>query len=177
MAQVSTWMNIWNMQGNTSLGVSNNSMTFFPMNFYESISLGTLFMPVRNNNTLGSVSASMGLYSRTGGTLSIANIISQTYARTNGNNWYMSLTATSSAQNITPGTWWWGLNFSRQNAGATLMNPLAVPVSVPANSFPGFYGGAMTVSTAAIPNSVATSDLDVTFNDSTFNVPIIIITG
>lgn len=176
MAQISTWMNIWNLQGNTSLNVNNNSVTFFPMNFYESISLLTLFMPIRNNNTLGSVSLSLGLYSRTGGTLSIANIISQTYGKTNGNNWYMSATATSSAQNITPGTWWWGINFSRQNSSVS-MNPFAVPVSVPANSFPGFYGGAMTVSTAALPNSVATSDLDVTFNDSTFDTPIIILTG
>lgn len=169
--------NLW--EGKT-FSINNATVSFFPMNFYDSISLNTFNIGVAwsTTNSNGTVSASYGLYSLNGSSLSLANSWSRSISRTSGgaaSNGFLSATATSATQNITPGTWWIGIHLSvESNTKFSIQGYSGVD---PENAFPGgFIGGAMTVSTNAIPVSVATSDLDTTGNDAMF-VPTMLISA
>lgn len=154
--------------------ISHVILTFFPHNILDSISLNTLNLLFSAAGTAKSITFSLGLYSLTGSTISIANSASSSIA-TSGGAQYISLTATSATQNITPGTWWWGIlcSFSSSSNVSFYGGFTQDPV----NAFPGaFIGGAMTTSTNALPTSIATSDLDITGSDALF-VPYIIISS
>lgn len=174
MVQISYWANLSHLANQQSLTINNGSVTFFPMNFYESISLATVNVGIQHAANNSTVTLQLGLYSLNVSTLSLANFISGTTNETNGNNYWASITATSSAQNITPGTWWWGLRMSVANGTLRLFgNTVSAN-----NSFPSaFVGGAMTASTSALPSSVATSNLDVTADNNEFNIPQIILSA
>lgn len=114
---------------------------------------------------------SIGLYSITGSSLSLANSASLNLTLTSPS--WASITATSATQNITPGTWYLGLN-GGTGAALTFQGQTIV---VPGNAFPGaFIGGVATATTAGLPASVATSDLDITGGQEMF-VPYVLLTG
>lgn len=164
------------------LEVSNNSLSFFPWNLYGSVSFVSLNIPIKSGISSGAGSVahtlSIGLYSLTGSTLSLANSISLTDSSSRtGNNisyeGYVKGTGTSATQNITPGTWWWG--FVNSVTGSITLSLTGGFTNNPGNAFPGaFIGGRMTDSTNALPSSFATSDLDITGSDAMFT-PFIIL--
>jgi len=92
-------------------------------------------------------------------------------------SWYSMVT--SATQNISPGAWYFGLNFftggiatdhsSISFFGNSSINP---PNAIPG----GFLMGRMTASTNAMPASIATSDLDITGSDA-IRQPFVIITA
>lgn len=177
MAQLSFEMNFPTPPTNGVVAPQQGSLSFSPLQVRDNISLLTLNFAVINFRQ-HSVTASFGLYSLNAGTaLSLANYITNTRTVGSANlGRYVSLTATSSAQNITPGTWWWGiwLSTASQSTGNTF-NLGGQSVNAGGNAFPGaFIGGRMTESTAALPVSVATSALDVTGADALSVVSIIL---
>lgn len=165
----------YNLEGPTSqlFAINNGTLSFFPFNLYESLSFSVVNFPVQGENANRTVSYSLGLYSLTGSSISLANSISGTRTQNNTEAYYVSLTATSAAQNITPGTWWFGfLASTGGNANVSLLGQSNV---IPGNSFPGsFIQGRMTDSTNALPGSYATSDLDTTGADA-MNIPMILL--
>ena len=157
--------------------VNNGTITYFGFNFRGSISLNTVNLLLRASGAAVSQSftLSLGLYSITGSSLSLANSASFTSSFTTNRNEYISLTATSATQNITPGTWYFGLLCS--TSGGSTFSFYGQSTIDPANAFPGgFIGGGMTDSTNALPGSYATSNLDITGGDA-LNVPVIIISA
>src|SRR3990167_6868528 len=157
---------------------SQGSLSFFPFQPEESISLKTLNIPYCNANAVtGTASISIGIYSITGSTLSIANSLSGIYANTDASfrGAYVSMTNTSAAQNITPGTWFLGL--LQSTTGMNNARAFGVRNINPGNAFPGgFIGGEMTDSTNALPSSISTSDLGIT-GQNAMMVPCIIISA
>ncbi len=173
MAQLDFHVNFPGIVSETLAVASNGTLSFVPMSPSDSVSFNKLnfYMSAGSNATF---TLSIGLYSLTGSTLSITNSMSRSITLSNFRG-YVSLSATSVAQNITPGTWWLGLlvstggNSSVAFVGQSFVNP--------GNAFPGgFIGGRMTDSTNALPASYATSNLDVTGTDA-MSVPTIILTA
>ena len=163
---------------------NNASLTFCPLELFDSISWATvnIINKVAGTRTVTKTfSISIGLYSLNGSSLSLANSIfgSQTHQYSGNKGGYLSLTSASATQNISPGTWWLGLLISSTAQSTNLTGNLVgqnANLSA-ANAFPGgFIGGAMTASTNALPGSIATSDLDITGQDA-FTQPIIILTA
>lgn len=170
--------------GGQSTQVNNSSLSFFPIHIRDSISLLTLHLNgcIRfTTNGTFTQSATVGLYWLTGGTLSLENSISGSVQLSSGDAgvrpFYLGLTATSKTQNIDPGTWWCGVLMHTVGHNST-NNGLYGAFTIAANNaFPGgFLAGRMTVGTAALPASYATSDLDITGTDAQF-CPQIILTA
>jgi len=164
-----------NVQPRIQRGLSNGTITFFPFNVGDSISFLTLNYRVNNSQASWTRTHSVGLYSLTGSSLSIENSISGSFSGTFNNPLFFTLTATSKAQNITPGTWFFGILVS---TGGVSSHAIGGDFSNnPENAFPGsFIGGVMTDSTSALPSLMATSNLDITGLDAMF-VPYILISG
>ena len=155
--------------------VSNGTLSFFAFNVFDSISLNTVNIAFSMSNAVNTQSVSLGLYSMNGSTLSLANSLSNTRTAGAGSSVYLGFTNPSSAQNITPGTWYWGILIS--TAGNSALDLIGQSVINALNGFPGaFVGGRMTDSTAALPASYATASLDITGNDATM-VPYLIISA
>ncbi len=162
---------------------SDQTLSFHAVNIPLSVSFNQVmnlmtFSLVTNTNSTRTISNSFGLYSLTGGTLSLANSASKSLCIPQDGAAHTSwLTfATSATQNITPGTWYFAMMEKRNgNAGGWgyLMNSSINPVNAISG---GFLMGRMTASTGALPASVATSDLDVTGSDA-IRQPYIIITA
>ena len=169
---------------NLGIPVNSLTLTFCPLVLFDSLSWLKANIPVVVGGTrtvTKTFSISIGLYSLTGSTLSIANSIfgSQTFQYEGGKGGYLSMTSTSATQNITPGNWWLGYLVSTTAQSTNLTGSILGQSNVfnPANAFPGgFIGGAMTASTTALPGSVATSDLDIT-GANAFPQPNIILTA
>ena len=158
---------------NEQITINNGSISFFPFNIYDSLSLSVFNCLFLGSNANKTVSLSIGLYSLNGSTLSLSNSISGTRSQSDNNVWYASMTATSATQNITPGTWWFGILAS--TGGNSSVAFIGQTKANAANAFPGgFIGGRMTASSNALPSSYATSDLDITGNDA-MAVPMIIL--
>ena len=180
MAQIAFEQNFNYWEGKVTL-VNNATLSFIPMEIRDSVSLNTFNIGLiwGSSSSNGTFSASIGLYSLTGSSLSIINSFSGSRTLTSGGvnpfNGFFSITTASATQNITPGNWWLGLLFSiSQN---TILSLVGALTANPANAFPGsFIGGAMTDSTNALPASFATSNLDITGSDAMF-VPSIIISA
>ena len=152
------------MQGEKFL-ISNCTLTFTPYQIWDNISFKTFnFLLYNFDGSNASYSLSFGLYSLTGSTLSLANSVSGQFTATNTLGYYwQSLTDTSTTQNITPGTWFWGMLISTGGNTNVRLPGIASAIINPGNAFPNsFIGGAMTVSTNALPSSYAISDLDIT---------------
>ena len=164
--------------GSYDINISNGTLSFFPFLIRDSISIGTFNILIEYGASSSKTQTfSLGLYSLTGSTLSIANSWSGTAGSTGtaSARLWVSLTATSAAQNITPGAWWFGMLVSTSNQSAITF--LGGSNINPANAFPaGFYVGRMTDSTNALPSSYATSNLDITGSDA-IGVPNIILTA
>ena len=166
-------------------GMSIATLSVHAVNIPLSLSFNypvMLYSRAANNATRqGGASIQFGLYSLNASTLSLANSASNTvsWLGANSSNLWISL-ITSATQNITPGAWYFAFNISSStnNAGAANFG-MYINESVlnPANAFPGgILMGRMTVSTAAMPASIATSELDITGGDALRN-PFIIITA
>lgn len=154
--------------------VSNGTMSYLPINIRDSISWATINFIMSIAGGAGATKTiSLGLYSLTGSSLSLANSASVT--RTANQAIYVSLSDISAAQNITPGTWFLGLLGS--TSGSSDWSIWGQSSRSFGNAFPGsFIGGVMTESTNALPSSYATSNLDITGSDAMF-VPLILLTA
>ena len=175
MAQLSFIYNVL-IPNTERLTFSNGTISYVPFNIYDSISFLSLNFAFTNfNSTAKTITLSVGLYSLSGSTLSIANSISGSMSFATNEvlgDKYVGLTATSVAQNITPGTWWLGILGSTSSNGS--LSFLAGQNFNPANSFPGnFIGGRMTDSTNALPGSYNITNLDTTSVDA-MQVPFIL---
>ena len=162
-------------------GYSNGTLSLHAVNIPLSISFNQVvaLMSV-SSAALSALSATLqfGLYSLNGSTLSLANSASNTVEHTNSaNSWYSMVT--SATQNITPGAWYFGINFftggiaTDHSSASFLGNSSGNP---PNAILGGFLMGRMTASTNALPSSIATSDLDITGSDA-IRQPYIIITA
>src|SRR3990167_7661894 len=147
-------------------------MKFVGFNIQDSILFKTINIPQFFNNTSLSHTLSLGLYSLNGSTLSLGNSASGSITASGLKRCYLSITGTSATQNITPGTWYFGLLISISSG--TVISIYGQSSANPSNAFPGvFIGGIMTDSTNALPTSFATSNLDITGVDA-LSVPSII---
>ena len=172
-----------NFPGHLGAGTIDDSggiISLHAVNIPLSISLNTvifLLTVTSAANSTRSMTYNFGLYSLNGSTLSLANKVSRTltYGDATFSSW-ISMTAVSSAQNITPGTWYFG--FNKTSAGNAVDDRYYGNSSInPGNAIPGgFLRGRNTVATADMPASIATSDLDITGSDAT-RQPYIIITA
>lgn len=154
--------------------VTAGSMSYFGMNFRDSISLNTLNILLSPGATAARLSLSFGLYSLTNSSLSLANSGSWTTSN-RSDMMYGSIGTFSQTQNITPGTWFWGILASTNTSSNFSIMKYTVPIA--GNAFPGgFIGGWGTVTTNALPLSEAISDLDIT-GGLELEVPIIIISS
>jgi hypothetical protein len=91
--------------------------------------------------------------------------------------YWISFTNTSATQNITPGTWYFGivLSFNPSSTGFDTHLLRGHRGFSAENAFPGsFIWGRMTATTGALPSSYATSDLDTTGMDA-MGVPYILL--
>ena len=161
--------------GVNKLSISVATLFVRPMTLFDSLSWRTINLALEWDLGAGTVTLSMsiGLYSLTGSTLSLANSISGTTSRSNDAIGYFSMNATSATQNITPGNWWLGMLGSYGASSISMYGQSRNP----GNAFPGaFINGRMTASTNALPGSIATSDLDITGSDAMHN-PFIILTA
>ena len=157
------------------------SVSVHAVNIPLSISLNTVVYLFSNGaggaGQSRTLTVRFGLYSLNGSTLSLANSgsVQWTYNSVSRVSW-ISLTAFSSAQNITPGAWYFAFNKSGSGDGIDDFYLGNSSVN-PGNGIPGgFLMGHMTVSTGNMPASIATSELDITGSDAT-RQPYIIITA
>lgn len=173
MGQINFQANI-NCVGYSNIRGTNRTLYVNPFNVYESISLNTVHIPFRLSVTAQTLTLSLGLYSLSLGTLSLANSASATIRFTGaGNIQYVPITAISATQNITPGTWYWG--FVVNSSGSSQFTIQGGASIAPGNAFPGgFTGGRYTVSTLGLPASIPITDFDVTGIDAHYVIPIII---
>ena len=104
---------------------------------------------------------SLGLYSLNGSTLSLANSASAATGLTLNQTAFSWLTfATSATQDITPGNWYFAAMSSTSLGGGFSLVKNAGVVDLASSAHGGiFVRGIMTVSTNAMPASIATSDL------------------
>lgn len=154
--------------------VNNGSLSFIPFSPTGSISFLTMNVPHLLTNSNMTFTMSFGLYSLTDSSLSLINSISGTHSGAVASKRYASLTATSAAQNISPGTWFFGLLYSTGGV-SNLRVYGGLASAIGANAFPGgFIGGAMTDSTSALPSLIATSDLNITGTGSIIEAQIIL---
>mgnify|MGYP001565128131 CR=1 FL=1 len=169
----------FNAIGNLGRAVSVGTLSFIPFSVRDSISFVTMNIGISysGTNTSQGQTYSIGLYSLNASSLSLANSISGSTTATSGNILqYISMTATSATQNVTPGNWWFGILVSTTN-GTSRLSLLGGGTVSPANAFPGsFIGGRMTDSTNALPSSIATSALDITGSDA-MNIPMILLSA
>ena len=121
-----------------------------------SISFNQIAMLINQGNTSRSMLINIGLYSYSGSTLSLANSASANQNFTaNGVNWITL--ATSAAQNITPGNWWFAFLFDSATASNSIVG---TSHNFSAGGIGGpFIHGFLSVTTNALPTSIATSDL------------------
>ena len=151
---------------------SDGTLSVHAVNIPVSLSFGFPIVLVSRPNSGGQQTVQFGLYSLNGSTLSLANSANNSVSFSNAISW-ISL-VTSATQNITPGAWYFAINaLSSQTSNLSFYKNLSVDAG---NANPVFVRGRMTVSTNAIPASIAISDLDVTGLDAG-RQPYIIITA
>lgn len=106
------------------------------------------------------LSVSFGLYSLNGNTLSLANSASAATALTLNQTAFSWLTfATSAVQDITPGNWYFAV-MSSTSLGASFSLEVENALLGMGGVYAGpFVRGMLSVSTNALPASIATSDM------------------
>lgn len=117
----------------------------------------------------------LGLYSRTGGTLTLLNSASGNFTKDSlASTAWLSM-VTSATSNIFPGIYYIGLNIL--TGGATSLFGIAGNSSVsPTNVQPVVLSGHATVTTNALPASIGTDVLDITGADA-IRQPYVIISS
>lgn len=152
---------------------SDGTLSIHAVNIPLSLSFRFPVVLLSRPNSGGQQTVQFGLYSLNGATLSLANSASNSVSFSSATSWISMVT--SATQNISPGAWYFAINaLSSQTSNLSF---LANSSFAPVNAIPGgFLMGRMTVSTNAIPASIATSDLDITGSDA-IRQPYIIITA
>lgn len=158
-------------QGGTTLGPAVvATLSVRGINIPQSVSVSHGAIQIHYSQGVSSLAAqtiSFGLYSLNGSTLSLANSGSATSASAGVGVTHSWMTFNLSAtQNISAGMWWFGLMGSSSSTAAG-MRGLAFLAAVsinPGNAFPYPLAGRGTASTAALPASIATSNLNFTGN-------------
>jgi len=167
--------------GGNTVGQSNGTLSVHAVNIPLSISFNQVVALMSiSSAALSALSGTLqfGLYSLNGSTLSLANSASNTVQHTDSaNSWYSMVT--SATQNISPGAWYFGVNFftggiATDHNSASFFGNSSI---APNNAIPGgFLMGRVTGSTNAMPATIATSNLDITGSDAV-RQPYIIITA
>lgn len=149
------------------------NMSFFPLPIPEDVPwkrVNAAFIQTAVGTGTGSMS--VGLYTLSGGTLSMVNFATGTTTYSNNNGiGYLPLTSVSATTYLTPGMYYFGINMTTSGGapmdcvGNSSQSTLSIWWQ---NPYPGvFQAGSATASTSALPSSVATTDIDVTFEDAT----------
>ena len=179
--QLQFFENFPGKDGNSFLGYSNGTLSVHAVNIPLSVSFNNVvaFMSI-SSAALSALSGTLqfGLFSLNGSTLSLANSASNTVQHNaeSALSWYSMVT--SATQNVSPGPWYFGVNFftggiaTDHSSASFFCNTSLNAVNAP----PILVLGRMTDSTNAMPNSIATSNLDITGFDAT-RQPYIIITA
>lgn len=178
--QLQFFENFMGKAGAANVAYSNGTLSIHAVNIPLSISFNypIVIMSV-SSAALSALSGTLqfGLYSLNGSTLSLANSASNTVEHTDSAfSWYSMVT--SATQNISPGNWYFGLNFftggiATDHSSASFHMNSSVN---PGNANIGMVQGRMSASTTAMPSSIATSDLDITGSDAN-RQPYIILTA
>lgn len=180
----------WKMMGN--MNIQNGS-------FFSSLMCHMVVIPgsISFNNVAiiasqtigaflsGRYSVSFGLYSLNGSTLSLANSASAASDITlnqSARSWLTMIT--SATQDITPGNWYFAFIHSSASSGSHgyMARNAKHNLGVNDNSAYGgpFFDGYLSVSTGAMPASIATSDMikdEATANEGITLHPYILITS
>lgn len=124
-----------------------------------SISFNNVAVIVSQGHTSASVTYSFGLYSLSGSTLSLANSASRAF-NTNANGLSWLTLATSVAQDITPGIWYFGFlsSTSGQNSFSLVQSSWNGGETNDPHGGP-FFRGRYSTSISSLPASIATSDM------------------
>lgn len=171
--QIQFYQNFERYKINANVAYSNGRLSLHHVEIPLSLSFNNVVLLVSNSGN-GTRSFSFGLYSLNASSFSLANSASASWAPGAGAYSWISL-ATSATQNITPGQWWFAVNVRSSGSSSfslgmqSSMNPANAIGNPP-------YVARMTVSTAAMPGSIATSALDITGSDA-FRQPYVIITA
>lgn len=136
---------------------SNGTVSIMAINLPNYQSFNNVVALVSESNA-GSATLQFGLYSLNVSTLSLANSASAGITMGNALSWHSMIT--SAAMNISNGPWY--LAFNVLSGGASSLSLWANSSLSLANAFPALVFGRMTVSTNAMPASIATSDLNIT---------------
>ncbi len=164
----------------TAQSIPATSLLMRAFNVYETVAMGTLQLVVSHGSSgTRSHTVSIGIYSRTGDTLTLVNSVSSSSIKTTiGSGLYFTMTNFSSAQTLDPGTWYIGILTSGTGGATSNMSFMGAPTD---NQFtgnePGFFRGAYSSATTnALPVSGLTSDFS-TFGTSSKFTPYILITS
>ena len=145
---------------NDILIITQSNLKIHAVDIPGSISFNTIaFLLSASGTTAKTLTLSFGLYSLNGSTLSLANSASRSTAPTANQFSWVTL-ETSATQDITPGSWYFGIITS--SSGNSRFSLLMA--SNPEAGITGPYGGPFLrginkTTTSALPASIATSDL------------------
>ena len=161
---------------NANAGTLNIHQVYIP----GSLSFNNIaFIISARSSTAQSFSLSFGLFSLNGSTLSLANSASASTSFSSNQTTRQWFTlATSATQDITPGNWYLGHIVSSSGT-----NQVPYLKNEDFNILNAVYGGPflwgiLSISTGAIPASIATSDLTKALDDSSNNIiPYILISA
>ena len=143
---------------------SNATISFNPIFVPHKVSFNVPAILVSvPGSTARTFSISLGLYSLTGSTLSLANSASQTITITSGISWVSFVT--SATQAISTGQWYIGLGI--RSAGTSNLSIAGFSsVGIGNNPTDVLLNARMTASSTAMPGSINTTALDLSGTDA-----------
>ena len=164
--KINIFENIPTLNNLANIAWVNNTLSLVGVVLPGTISFNTVAMILNlsSTNSEQTISINFGLYSLNGSTLSLAN--SASYSTSLSSNQssvgFYATFATSATQNINPGNWYFGLLPTGTNTGGAAR---AFNNSRPLTFSGGIYVGVLvrgylSVSTNALPASIATSDVN-----------------
>lgn len=172
MPQMPFQMNQYHF-GRSYHSIQSKQMLLTPFNVQDSISLNTVNFAYSNSAGNSTYTMSLGIYSLTGSTFSLTNSGSVQLTRNTTMRAWASISTFSATSNLTPGTWYFGfLNNATEAislAGASILGGGAFPNAL--------NGGSHSVSTAALPSTIHTSDVDILTDTGEFYEPMIIVSA
>lgn len=133
---------------------------FYMHEFYVpgSISFNNVVFAISNNSAAHSITYSIGLYSLSGSTLSLANSAEGSFAGNGGFSW--RTLATSAVQDITPGDWFLGFLYSTNGGGGSVRVLVNSRANFSGGEYGGpFFGGVYSATTNVFPSSIDTTNM------------------